>query len=52
MKKVILITFLAFCSFALSPAQAGTVDLLSIWAIDKNNSPGGVDEVFEELILS
>ena len=44
MKKVILITFLAFCSFALSPAQAGTVDLLSIWAIDKNNSPGGVDE--------
>ena len=44
MKKVILITFLAFCSFALSPAQAGTVDLLSIWAKDKNNSPGGVDE--------
>ena len=44
MKKVILITIFALCSFALAPAQAGTVDLLSIWAIDKNNSPGGVDE--------
>jgi len=44
MKKVILITIFALCSFALVPAQAGTVDLLSIWAIDKNNSPGGVDE--------
>ena len=44
MKKVMLITLFALCSFALSPAQAGTVDLLSIWAIDKNNSPGGVDE--------
>jgi len=46
MKKVIFITLLAFCSFALSPAQAGTVDLLSIWAIEKKNSPGsgGVDE--------
>ena len=44
MKKVILITIFALCSFALVPAQAGTVDLLSIWAIDKNKSPGGVDE--------
>ena len=44
MKKVILITFFTLCSLALVPAQAGTVDLLSIWAIDKNNSPGGVDE--------
>jgi hypothetical protein len=44
MKKVILITLLAFCSFALSPAQAGTVDLLSIWSADKKKSSGGVDE--------
>ena len=46
MKKVILITILTLCSFALVPAQAGTVDLLSIWAIEKKNSPGsgGVDE--------
>jgi hypothetical protein len=44
MKKVIYITLFTLCTFALSPAQAGTVDLLSIWAVDKNKKPGGVDE--------
>jgi hypothetical protein len=44
MNKLIFITLFTLCSFALSPAQGGTVDLLSIWAIDKNNKPGGVDE--------
>jgi hypothetical protein len=44
MKKVIFITLLAFCSFVLSPAHAGTIDLLSVWAADKKKSSGGVDE--------
>ena len=44
MKTHIVITLFTLCLFALVPAQAATVDLLSIWAIDKKNSPGGVDE--------
>lgn len=44
MNKLVFITLFTLCSFALFPAQAGTVDLLSIWAVDKNKKPGGVDE--------
>ncbi|MGB0449069.1 MAG: VPLPA-CTERM sorting domain-containing protein [Porticoccaceae bacterium] len=44
MKKQLFITLFTLCSFALVPAQAGTIDLLSVWAADKNKKPGGVDE--------
>lgn len=44
MKKIILLTLFTLCSFMLSPAQAGTIDLLSVWSADKQNSSGGVDE--------
>jgi hypothetical protein len=44
MKKVIFITLCTLCSFALSPAQASSIDLLSVWAADKKKTSGGVDE--------
>lgn len=44
MKKMMLAVLLALSSVALTPAYAGTVDLLSIWSADKNKSSGGVDE--------
>ena len=44
MNKQILITLFTLCSLALSPVQAGTIDLLSVWAADKNKTSGGVDE--------
>ncbi len=44
MKKIMLAALLALSSVALTPAYAGTVDLLSIWSADKNKSSGGVDE--------
>jgi hypothetical protein len=44
MKKKTLIILFTLCSFALVPAQAGTIDLLSVWSADKNKSSGGVDE--------
>jgi hypothetical protein len=44
MKKIIFISLAALYAFALTPAQAGTVDLLSVWTADSKKSSGGVDE--------
>ena len=43
MKKLFLLAVMALLPWAGSLAVADTVDLLSIWAADKPNSPGGVD---------
>jgi len=43
MKKLLLASLFMGC-FVLTPAHAGTVDLLSIWAADKGKTSGGVDE--------
>lgn len=44
MKKLFLSMVFSLCSFALVPAYAGTIDLLSVWSADKGRSSGGVDE--------
>ncbi len=44
MKKSLLATFFTLLAMATFPAQAATVDLLSVWSADKKNSSGGVDE--------
>jgi hypothetical protein len=44
MKKLFLVAVIALWPFILLPAQADTVELLSIWAADKPNASGGVDE--------
>ena len=43
MKITVLATLFAGL-LALSPAHAGTIDLLSVWSADKGRTSGGVDE--------
>ncbi len=44
MKKVLFLTaVVTLCSFSATSALSDTVDLLSIWEADKQNSLGGVD---------
>ena len=42
--KVTLLATLFTGLLALSPAHAGTIDLLSVWSADKGQTSGGVDE--------
>jgi hypothetical protein len=43
MKTTVLATLFVGL-LALNPAQAGTIDLLSVWSADKGQTSGGVDE--------
>jgi len=43
MKKVLVLIVVTLCSFTANSALSDTINLLSIWEADKNNSLGGVD---------